>query len=319
VFQFRKQLKRMFILLPVGVNYQTNRLPMVTFSLMGLNTLIYLISLIARLNGGEDTELWIFENLWLTPAYSGWYTYLTSMFVHAGFFHLLGNMIYLFLFGSCVEDAIGRWKFLIFYLVGGLAADFGHIAATPDHFASEIPLGGASGAVTACLAGFLVLFSKQEIEFRYFGFFFLRVFSGEFSLAAWLVISFWFAKDLLFAALSFAAESTGGGVAFAAHVGGFLGGLGLILPHHLLQRKSVVATSTPPWQPSLVTSRTNRAPTPVELNETPAIYLSDGGVESGPFTTHQVRQMVALGSISAEAFYWQDGMTEWSTIQDFSA
>jgi len=309
----------MFILLPVGVNYQTNRLPVVTFSLMGVNTLIYLASLIARGNGGAETELWIFENLWLTPAYSAWYTYLTSMFVHAGFFHLLGNMMYLFLFGCCVEDIIGRWKFLVFYLLGGLAAGFGHIAATPDHFSSDIPLGGASGAVTACLAGFLVLFSKQEIEFRYFGFFFLRVFSGEFSVAAWLVISFWFAKDLLFAALTFAAESTGGGVAFAAHVGGFLGGLGLIIPYRLLQRKAIAATPTSTWQPSLATTRPNREPAVAEPNEIPAIYLSDGGVQSGPFTTHHVRQMVSLGSISPDSYYWQEGMAEWSTIQDFSA
>jgi len=308
----------MFILLPVGVNYQTNRLPVVTLSLMGLNTLVYLASLIATANGGEAAEAWIFENLWLAPAYSDWPAYLTSMFVHAGFFHLLGNMIYLFLFGCCVEDAIGRWQFAIFYLLGGLAADFAHIAATPDHFASEIPLGGASGAVTACIAGFLVLFSKQQIEFRYFGFFFVRFFSGEFFLAAWIVISFWFAYDLVFAALSYFTESTGGGVAFAAHVGGFLGGLALIGLYKLLPKKPSADDSTPDGQPQLGGVPPAAAPSAAELQEPPAIFLSENGVQSGPFNPYQIRQMVLLGSISTETFYWQEGMAEWSPIQDFA-
>jgi len=308
----------MFILLPVGVNYQTNRLPVVTFSLMGLNTLVYLVSLIATANGGEAAEDWIFENLWLAPAYSGWHAYLTSMFVHAGFFHLLGNMMYLFLFGCCVEDAIGRWKFAVFYLLGGLAADFAHIAATPDHFASEIPLGGASGAVTACIAGFLVLFSKQQIEFRYFGFFFVRFFSGEFFLAAWIVISFWFAYDLVFAALSYFTESTGGGVAFAAHVGGFIGGLALIGLNKLLPQQPAEADADSDWQPPFAPAQSVGAPAAAELQESPTIFLSENGVQSGPFTTFQIRQMVSLGSVSTEAFYWQEGMAAWSPIQDFS-
>jgi rhomboid family protein len=309
----------MFIVLPVGVNYETNRYPVITFTLMGINTLVYLASLVFTATGGEETQAWIYEKLWLTPCCSAWYAYLTSMFVHAGFFHLLGNMIYLFLFGCCVEDVIGRWKFTIFYLLGGWLAEFTHIAATPGHFGSDIPLGGASGAVTTCIAGFLVLFSKQEIEFKYVGFFFFRFFAGEFTLAAWVVITFWFAKDLLFAALTFASETTGGGVAFAAHVGGFIGGLGMICGYKLLERKLSEEVPVAVWQPTFTPTRKTRELSEAELNETPAIFLSDDGVESGPFTTHQVRQMVSLGSISSEAFYWQDGMTEWSTIQDFSA
>lgn len=310
----------MFFLLPVGVNYQTNRLPLVTFILMGLNILIYVIGLIARFNGGDDAEIWIVEHLWLIPASSSWHAYLTSMFVHAGFFHLLGNMIYLFLFGCCVEDMVGRWKFLVFYLLGGLAADFGHIAAIGEHFQSEIALGGASGAVTACLAGFLVLFSRQEIEFRYFGFFFLRFFSGDFSLPAWIVISFWFAKDLLFAALSYAHESTGGGVAFAAHVGGFIGGLALVFLFKMTHRTSSEDSSAAEPPPALIPRPVSSTELPPEdLAETPSIYLCENGVESGPFNSHQIRQMVTLGSVSTEAQYWQEGMTEWSPIQDFSA
>jgi membrane associated rhomboid family serine protease len=294
-----------FILLPVGVNYQTNRLPIVTFSLMALNVLVYLISLVLEINVGEDAEYWIIENLWLIPAYSSWPAYLTTMFVHAGFFHLLGNMLYLFLFGACVEDVIGRWKFLLFYLLGGVAAAFGHIAAIPDHFASEIPLGGASGAVTACIAGFLILFSKLEIDFRYFGFFLFRVFVGEFSLAAWVVISFWFAKDLFFATLDFTSKHSGGGVAFAAHVGGFLAGLAMIGIYRLLPKSADSEpdeTDVAPWPTApapVMRPQRFAAPAPTE---TPTIFISEAGVESGPFTYEQVREMLALGSISADAF-----------------
>src|SRR5439155_21914168 len=122
--------------------------------------------------------------------------------VHAGFFHLLGNMLFLFLFGCCVEDMIGRWKFLALYLLGGLAAEVTYIAAIADHFASEIPMGGASGAISACMVAYLLLRSEVDIDFRYFGLVFFRPFSGEFSLAAWVAISFWFLKDLFFAGLA---------------------------------------------------------------------------------------------------------------------
>ena len=96
------------ILLPVGMNYRTERLPVVTFTLMGINTLVYLVSLIFFLATQGESDIWIFEHLWLIPSVSYPWTYLTSMFVHAGILHLLGNMMFLFLFGCCVEDMIGR-------------------------------------------------------------------------------------------------------------------------------------------------------------------------------------------------------------------
>lgn len=307
----------MFIILPVGVNYQTQRYPVVTFTLMGINVLVYLATLALGGFTSEETQLWVFDHLWLTPNISLWHTYITSMFVHEGFFHLLGNMIYLFLFGCCVEDVIGRWKFLVVYLVSGVIADLAFIAATAQHFASDIPLGGASGAVFACIAGFLVLFRNQEIEFRYFGFFFLRGFAGDFSLAAWIVISFWFVKDLLFAFLSMG--SGGGGVAFAAHIGGFVAGLVMVGLCKMLQKNPPVEQAAQTWNPSMVRRPATGAASQVAISETPTIFLSDGGVESGPFTSQQIREMMALGSISTDAFYWQEGMAEWSTVQDFSA
>src|SRR4051812_37391114 len=105
----------MLLLLPVGMNYRTERLPIVTLSLIGVNIVVYVISLACFFLTQGASNLWIYENLWLIPADSLPWTYLTSMFVHSGFFHLLGNMIFLFLFGCCVEDLIGRGKFLAFY------------------------------------------------------------------------------------------------------------------------------------------------------------------------------------------------------------
>ena len=136
----------MFIVLPVGMNYQTQRLPVVTFSLIGINTFIWLVTTFFFFSTKGESDLWIMQHFWLIPSQSVLLTYLTSMFVHAGFFHLLGNMIFLFLFGCCVEDMLGRVRFIMFYLVGGLLAELAYIASTPIHFASNIPMGGASGA-----------------------------------------------------------------------------------------------------------------------------------------------------------------------------
>src|SRR2546423_748567 len=98
----------MLILLPVGMNYRTERLPVVTLSLIGVNTLVYLVSLIFFFATDGGSDKWILQNLWLVPSASYPWMYLTQMFVHAGIFHLLGNMLFLFLFGCCVEDMMGR-------------------------------------------------------------------------------------------------------------------------------------------------------------------------------------------------------------------
>jgi membrane associated rhomboid family serine protease len=277
----------------------------ITFGIMGLNVVVYLVSLGCTLANGEAAEDWILANLWLTPATATWYQYVTAMFVHAGFLHLLGNMIYLFLFVSCVEDMIGRWKFVLFYVLGGLAADFVHIAGSADHFASKMPMGGASGAISACMGGFLLLFHRTKINFRYLIFMFFRFWSGEFELPAWLVISFWFLKDLVFAILSYGSE--GGGVAFAAHSGGFVAGLGLVAANKLLDRRKSLVED----EQEVVRLRPQPA-------ESASLYVSDGGTEIGPFTRGQILEMQKLGSISEEAFYWQDGMPEWRSIVEIA-
>lgn len=291
------------IIIPVGVDYAARRYPVVTFTLIGINVLIYLIQLILGMSIGSDVHEWIFTNLWLTPATAHWYNYITTLFVHDGLFHVLGNMIYLFLFGSCVEDLIGRGRFLLFYFLGGLFADFSYIACNPGHFASEIPLGGASGAVSACIGGFLVLLPSRAIDFKYVIWFFFRVFVGNFEVKAWIVITFWFLEDLVSAIL----EHTSGvaaGVAFAAHLGGTLFGVGLLLAYQK-------------WMRPMVERKAQAREAALNYTEPPTVYLLQGENQIGPYTTQQVKQMLELGAISSESFYWKEGMAEWRSVGEF--
>ena len=306
----------MFFLIPVGVDYRARRYPVVTFTLMGICIAVYLVSLTTTLVNGPEGRAWEFENLWLVPAESYWWSYLTSMFVHAGFFHLLGNMIYLFLFGSCVEDIIGRVHFTLFYLVCGIAAQFAYIAFSPNHFASEIPMGGASGAISACIGGFLVLLAKTRIEFKWVFFFFFRIWNGEFFMPAWLVISFWFVKDAAMMVLTAVSGTDTGGVAFGAHVGGTVVGLGWIALEKLRLKgqgdedEDEVAQIRP--QPvARTTARIRVTPKAQELTEPQTIYLFLNGSQAGPYALSNIEQMFAAGSLPADTLYWQEGMDEW--------
>lgn len=304
----------MFIVLPVGMNYRTERLPVVTFTIIGINTLVYLISLIYFFGTGGESELWIRQYLWLIPAKSFFWTYLTSMFVHAGILHLLGNMIFLFLFGTCVEDIIGGARFLAFYLLGGLAAELVYIAASPDHFSSPIPMGGASGAISAAMGMYLLLRTHADIEFKYFYWFFLTALgSGEFELPAWVAISFWFCKDLFWMVLSYLAHERIGGVAFGAHVGGLLAGLALIGINRMFAGRHEAPPADSGYHPV-----SRPAPIPAATGEIPTIYVFETDKQSGPYTLTQIQQMLAHGSLSREALYWSEGMTAWQSVMELA-
>lgn len=310
----------MFILLPVGVDYRARRYPVVTFTLMGVCVLVYLVTLAFKLSGDSDSvDEWVYEYLWLTPGESHWWTYLTSQFVHGGILHLVGNMVYLYLFGACVEDIIGRVRFTFFYLLCGVAAAFAHVLVTPDHFASELPMGGASGAISGCIGGFLLLLAGTKIEFKWVVFFFFRLWNGEFMLPAWLVISFWFLEDVVMMILTALGNGRGGGVAFAAHVGGTLFGMGLMAIEkvrlkRIENQEEALEEAVPAVRP-MVRMRITPPAAPIEV-ETPTIYLFSGGAESGPFTPARIQQMFATGEIPADAQYWQEGMDEWRTADE---
>jgi len=299
---------------------------------MGICVLVYLITLVFELAKGPAVIEWVVGNLWLIPAQSHWWTYLSSLFVHEGFFHLAGNMVYLFLFGSCVEDVIGRPRFVTFYLVCGLVSEFTHVAIAPGHFASEIPLGGASGAISGCIGGFLILFLRTKIEFKWVVFLFFRFWNGEFFLPAWLVISFWFLSDLAGMVLSMGAQEQSDGVAFGAHVGGTICGLALIaleklirgpLPADEEEEPEVAAQLTQPVEPQAAI-RAARGPIRVQLKTAPAVvadgpptvYLFVNQMHRGPFTRPQIHQMFYDGAIPPDALYWQEGMGDWRSAQE---
>jgi len=148
-------------------------------------------------------------------------TILTSMFLHGGVLHLLGNMMFLWIFGNNVEDATGHLRFLVFYLACGATAAVAHIATHP---ASNMPMVGASGAISGVLGAYFLLYPHARIvTLVWLGFFARTV-----QIPAFVFLGIWF----LVQALSWAAGGSdgGGGVAFGAHVGGFIAGLLLLVP-----------------------------------------------------------------------------------------
>jgi membrane associated rhomboid family serine protease len=309
----------MFLILPVGVQYNARRYPVVTFTLMGVNVAFYLVSLVQffiYLEGSPEQQEWMVFNLGLVPAENVWWTYLTSMFVHGGFFHLLGNMMYLFLFGSCLEDKIGRWQFILFYLVMGIVADMAYIAVTPGGEESMIPMVGASGAISGCIGGFVLLLARTKIDFRYFALLFFQFFNGEFSLPAWLVISFWFLSDLFWAVMDLNVSGGNGSVAFAAHVGGTIAGAAAIALWKLVP--SIHPRNETEEEESVLQRVYVNVSSDPRTQEVASIYIYHDKNQLGPFTESQMSQMLALGSISPSASYWQEGMDEWRNISEFS-
>lgn len=147
-------------------------------------------------------------------------TLFTSMFLHGGILHLLGNMLYLWIFGDNVEDAMGSLRFLGFYLLCGVVAAFAQIAAGPS---SSIPMVGASGAIAGVLAAYFMLYPRSRVLTLIPLFFFMRLVA----VPAVFLLGFWFVLQVISGANSLA---NSGGVAFFAHIGGFIAGLFLVFP-----------------------------------------------------------------------------------------
>lgn len=143
---------------------------------------------------------------------------ITSMFLHGSWMHLLGNMWFLWLFGNNIEDSMGRLRFVVFYLMTGLAAAFGQIVTNPD---SIIPMVGASGAISGVMGAYLILFPRVKVYVLVPIF----IFFTSIALPAWLMLGYWFFIQLASGLLS---SGEMGGVAFWAHVGGFVAGVVLI-------------------------------------------------------------------------------------------
>ena len=201
------------MLIPItDASRRPTRVPVVTATLIALNALLFVL----ELAGGES-----FVRRWsVTPAdiVAGrhWSTILTAMFMHGSWSHIIGNMIFLWAFGPEVEDQMGRGRYLVFYLLGGLVAALAQVAAAPD---STVPNLGASGAIAAVMGAFLVTFPQDRIRSLLVIFVFVRVAY----IPAVLLIGVWALTQFLsLGAIS--QQPAGGGVAYAAHVGGFIFG-----------------------------------------------------------------------------------------------
>ena len=194
------------------VSRRPRSLPVVTTAIIFVNALVFLL----ELTGGDAFILkWSAIPANITAGYD-WITILTAMFMHGSWSHILGNMVYLWAFGPEIEDAMNPSRYLAFYLLGGLVAMLAQIAANPH---STVPNLGASGAIAAVMGAFLVTYPHDRIRTLLFFFVFIRITF----LPAVLLIGFWFLTQL-FSAGSVAQGQTGG-VAYLAHIGGFLFGV----------------------------------------------------------------------------------------------
>jgi len=215
---------------PVGDDQVAGGPPkVVTVGLIILNVLAFLL----ELGQGSEGALQSFIQAWgvvpreyttghdIAPTIPlpFWTTLLTSMFLHGGWMHLGGNMLYLWIFGDNLEKVMGHARFLIFYLVCGIAAAITHIVFSGG---SAVPTVGASGAISGVLGGYLILFPKNRVRVLTRG--------GIVSVPALVVLGFWIVIQLISGYGSVATTADTGGVAYLAHVGGFFAGMLLVKP-----------------------------------------------------------------------------------------
>ena len=199
-------------MLPIGDDNSARRtVPLVTYALIALNALFFFI----ELSGGDAFIMkWAFvPSRFLADPVGDSPTLFTSMFMHAGLLHLGSNLLYLWIFGDNVEDRFGHVKFIIFYLLAGLAATAAQLAFSLD---SNIPNLGASGAIAGVLGAYLVMFPQGRVS----------VLQGQrvIPMPALIVIGFWFVLQLFSGIGSIASTADTGGVAYMAHIGGFVAG-----------------------------------------------------------------------------------------------
>jgi membrane associated rhomboid family serine protease len=184
------------------------RIPVVTGFIILVNAFVFLLEL---LRGDTFVMQWSAIPAQITSGHH-WITILTAMFMHGSWSHIIGNMVFLWAFAPEIEDLMGRGKYLVFYLLGGLVAMVAQVAADPH---STVPNLGASGAIAAVMGAFLVTYPRDRIRSVLFVFIFVRVTY----IPAGLLIGVWFVSQLLHAGS--VAQVQTGGVAYLAHIGGF--------------------------------------------------------------------------------------------------
>jgi membrane associated rhomboid family serine protease len=199
-------------MIPLGdASRRPVRIPVVTGLIIVVNVFVFVLEL---MRGETFVIQWSAIPAQITSGHH-WITILTAMFMHGSWSHLIGNMIFLWAFSPEIEEAMGRGRYLVFYLVGGIVAMLAQVAASPQ---STVPNLGASGAIAAVMGAFLVTYPRDQIRTVLFIFVFARI---TFIPAA-LLIGFWFLTQLF--SVGTVAHVQTGGVAYLAHIGGFIFG-----------------------------------------------------------------------------------------------
>jgi membrane associated rhomboid family serine protease len=222
--------------IPLRDRNPTRRTPVITIGLIAACFVAFAVELSVTAAGGDLALARFFEQWGAVPAeitraleHGDYFSrailgMFTSMFLHGGWLHILGNMLFLWIFGNNVEDRMGRIPFLLFYLVGGITAALTQVLIDPS---SKVPLVGASGAIAAALGAYIVLFPGARIlSLVFLGFFYQLL-----EVPALVILGFWFVLQLISGAAALGPETAQGGVAFFAHIGGFILGVlvGLLL------------------------------------------------------------------------------------------
>lgn len=203
-------------MIPLRDVIPSRTVPYITITIIALNAVAWLYEL-----SMPERQLNIFlQNFGVVPAYFSAATLITSMFLHGSWMHVIGNMWYLWIFGDNVEDRFGHGRFIVFYLLAGMIAAGGQIAMDPH---SILPTIGASGAIAGVMGAYFVLYPRSRVHtlIPFFPFFF-----EVYEIPAIFLLGFWFLMQLVSAgSIALTANTNGGGVAFMAHVAGFLFGI----------------------------------------------------------------------------------------------
>jgi membrane associated rhomboid family serine protease len=216
-------------LIPIRDANRFKTTPHITRILIVVNVLAFIPLLLYTFFSGDASinlfANWIYDNFAMVPAEiiegKNLHTLFTSLFLHADIFHIGGNMLYLYIFGDNIEDAFGHFRFLLFYFVCGLVADFAHILTITSSAGLLIPTLGASGAISGVMGAYILLYPRSRIETLV-----LTIVITVVSVPAVFFLGFWFILQLLYTWLGI-----GGNVAYGAHIGGFVAGMivGLIV------------------------------------------------------------------------------------------
>jgi membrane associated rhomboid family serine protease len=214
-----------FFFLPLYDDNPTTRIPVVTYALIGLCAIVFLWQL------GQDDRVVAYSFGMIPSVLFGtaalpaklavvppWATIFTSMFLHSGWLHIGGNMLFLWIFGNNIEDVLGHVRYLLLYLLSGAAAALGQALTDPS---STVPMLGASGAVAGVLGAYLLMYPYANVHVLVLLLIFLRIIT----VPAWILLCLWFGAQLVSGLLS----GSGAGVAFWAHVGGFVTGIVLLM------------------------------------------------------------------------------------------